>query len=141
MCGDSGANGGGSRSGAEEAAFQSIDDLKRRVPALSKDELRMLAEVGRAESAARGNASTHALWEAERELRRRGIARNAGASESASPLAMMDGGRAGALRFLWNFVDHWAAPWAAARELEERGITPAWDCLIDPMACGTVADA
>ncbi len=47
-------------------ALGSIDDLKRRVPILQKDELRVLAEIGALNSLTAHRRS--ALWEAEREL-------------------------------------------------------------------------
>jgi error-prone DNA polymerase len=74
------------------AAFTSVDDLARRVPALQKRELVVLAEVG-ALNFLRGDHRIHrrdALWQVERASRRTGpLLESIEQEDIASPLAQM----------------------------------------------------
>jgi len=74
----------------ERGAFRSIEDLKRRVPVIGKDDLRMLAETGALNSLREGMHRRDALWEAERALRPAGpLLETLEPSQAASPLAKM----------------------------------------------------
>ncbi|HML16840.1 MAG TPA: error-prone DNA polymerase [Bryobacteraceae bacterium] len=70
--------------------FSSIDDLARRVPALRKDELRMLAQIGALHPLA--NHRRTALWQSERAVRPAGpLLERLEPAEQNSPLAVMSG--------------------------------------------------
>jgi error-prone DNA polymerase len=75
----------------QEAPFCSIDDLKRRVPRLSKDELRSLAELGALNEVGRSRHRRDALWQTELALRSVGdLLASGNPPETPSPLAAMD---------------------------------------------------
>ncbi|MBM3739860.1 MAG: DNA polymerase III subunit alpha [Acidobacteria bacterium] len=73
------------------AAFESIEDLTRRVPGLHKDELRMLAQIGALNFiGARTSDRRTALWQSELALRPAGpLLDPVEAGGPGSPLAMM----------------------------------------------------
>jgi error-prone DNA polymerase len=76
----------------ERAAFTSIDDLVRRVPALSKKELNSLADLGALNSLEGDNAlhRRDALWHAQLAIRPTGeLFEAAAAAELPSPLEAM----------------------------------------------------
>ncbi len=72
--------------------FQSIDDLRRRVPQLSKDELTTLADLGALNEVGKGGRHRRdSLWQAELALRPAGeLIEEAGPAEVPSPLAAMN---------------------------------------------------
>jgi error-prone DNA polymerase len=77
--------------------FSSVDDLKRRIPALQKSELAALAEIGALNFIAAETSAMHrrdALWQIERVARRAGPLLEAldefPAEAETSPLAAMD---------------------------------------------------
>ena len=75
------------------STFASIDDLSRRVPQLSKANLRMLARIGALNNIT-GDATLHrrdALWQAEMAVRRAGpLLDGVAAADSPSPLMRMN---------------------------------------------------
>ncbi len=75
--------------------FGSIEELARRVPALSQAEMTVLAETGALNSLGAGVHRRDALWQVERAVRPAGpllqaLDRNFEAEEQDSPLAMMN---------------------------------------------------
>ncbi len=75
----------------QQAPFGSIDDLKRRVPRMSKDELRSLAELGALNEVGRSRHRRDALWQTELALRPVGdLLASASLPETPSPLVAMD---------------------------------------------------
>jgi len=107
--------------------FSSINDLVRRVPALRKPELRMLAEVGALNSL--GGHRRDALWEAERALRPAGPLFEAVLEDGpTSPLSAMTAPERIRADFFGTGVTIGPHPMKLYREgLRTRGVVAAED--------------
>ncbi len=111
----------------DRGAFMSIDELKRRVPVIGKDDLRMLAETGALNSLREAMHRRDALWGAERALRPAGpLLERLEAAHGASPLAKMTAEERVQADFFGTSVTIGLHPVGMRRaELEGLGVTPA----------------
>ena len=122
--------------------FSSIDDLTRRVPALRKVELRMLAEIGALNGLKQGAHRRDTLWQSERALRPAGPLLEHLEPAEACPLAPMTAPERIRADFYGTGLTIGAHPMALHRaNLRARGVLSAIDLqhAFIPAACRSPA--
>ena len=92
----------------QKRQFGSIEELARRVPELSRANLRMLAQIGALNNIS-ADTKLHrrdALWQVEKAAQRVGkLLEGVIEQDTASPLARMDSGRTACIRLSRNRTD------------------------------------